>query len=169
MSSGSPEVLSLRPKQALEDVKSVELVMVLAKRGLSLLKAKRSVERMLDEGRAVLELPKVEDASALVRDLEASGCAVAFMKASREVDVASLRRRLGLTREQFALQFGLDVETVRNWESRRRVPDLAAASYLRVIESIPAHVSVALENNSVSGTKRTREHEVEDGIDFSPW
>ena len=32
------------------------------------------------------------------------------------VDVADLRRRLGLTQEQFAARFGFSVATLRHWE-----------------------------------------------------
>ena len=36
--------------------------------------------------------------------------------------VSALRRRLGLDKHQFAKRVGVDVKSVRNWESGKRVP-----------------------------------------------
>jgi len=44
---------------------------------------------------------------------------------------------LGLTQEQFALRYGLDLDTVQNWEQGRTKPDKASAAYLRVIARRP--------------------------------
>jgi putative transcriptional regulator len=52
-------------------------------------------------------------------------------------------RRPRLTREQFAVRYGLEVETVRNWETGKREPDTTARSYLRVIANAPEHVEEA--------------------------
>jgi putative transcriptional regulator len=45
-----------------------------------------------------------------------------------DINVRALRERLGLTREQFALHYGLEVETLRNWETGKREPDTTARS-----------------------------------------
>lgn len=142
--SGSPAVLSLRPGPALANLKTVTAAISLAKRGISLLKAKRAMEELLASGRAVVLLPTVEDASTLAAELEASGVRSA-MVVSDEIDVKAVRQRLGLTQEQFALRYGLDLNSVQNWEAKRRAPDAAARSYLRVIERLPESASEALE------------------------
>jgi putative transcriptional regulator len=49
-----------------------------------------------------------------------------------------------LTQEQFTLRFGLELDAVRNWEYGRREPDVAAKSYLTVIERDPEAVQEAL-------------------------
>ena len=59
------------------------------------------------------------------------------------VDVRLLRERLKLTREQFAVTYGLEVETVRNWEIGRRAPDRTARSYLQAISNNPSQVEMA--------------------------
>jgi putative transcriptional regulator len=118
--------------------------MSLARRGISLLKAKRAMEEMLSNGRAVVLLPTVEDASTLAGELADSGVRSA-MVVSNEVDVKAVRERLGLTQEQFALRYGLDLDSLQNWEAKRRKPDAAARSYLRVIERMPESASEALE------------------------
>ena len=37
-----------------------------------------------------------------------------------KVDVREVRKGLGLSREKFSNQFGLDIETIRNYECGRR-------------------------------------------------
>lgn len=142
--SGSPAVIALTPARSLETVRAVTAALALAKRGLSLLRAKRVVEEMLADGRAVVELPTVEDVSELAKDLEDAGCTSAVI-GHDVVDVRALRERLGLTQEQFAWNYALDVSAVRNWEADRRKPDPAALAYLRVIERLPEQVSMVLE------------------------
>jgi putative transcriptional regulator len=142
--SGSPAVLALRPGQVLAEVKTITAAISLARRGVSLLKAKRAIEEMLSRGRAVVLLPMVEDASILARELAGSGVR-SSMVASEEVDVKSVRERLGLTQEQFALRYGLDLDSLQNWETKRRKPEAAVRSYLRVIEHMPETASEALE------------------------
>ena len=85
----------------------------------------------------------VEDCDTLAAELAKSGIAAASVEPPRTIDVRSLRARLSLTREQFAACFGLEIETVRNWEIGRRAPDTTAQSYLRVIATDPELVEQA--------------------------
>lgn len=62
----------------------------------------------------------------------------------RAVDVAELRRRLGLTQDQFAGRFGFSVATLRHWERGDRKPHGAALVLLNVIEHNPAAVLEAM-------------------------
>ncbi len=59
--------------------------------------------------------------------------------------VKQLRRRLGLTQEEFAARFQLPYATVRDWEQGVREPDAAARNFLRVIAYDPDAVMKALE------------------------
>jgi putative transcriptional regulator len=61
-----------------------------------------------------------------------------------EVDVAHLRRRLGLSQAAFARAFGLDVTALHAWEQGRRRPDRAARILLAVIAKEPQAVLRAL-------------------------
>jgi putative transcriptional regulator len=63
------------------------------------------------------------------------------------VDVAELRRRLGLTQDQFAGRFGFSVATLRHWERGDRSPQGAALVLLNVIERNPAAVLEAMRPN----------------------
>jgi putative transcriptional regulator len=60
------------------------------------------------------------------------------------VDVAALRRRLGLSQAAFAHSFGLEVTAIHAWEQGRRRPDRAARVLLAVIEKEPEAVRRAL-------------------------
>jgi putative transcriptional regulator len=117
--------------------------MLLVYHGMTMLRAKRAIEAMLDTGRVTVDLPLVEEPMAVTRGLAAAGIDASVLQPDTRVDVHALRERLGLTREQFALRFGLEVETVRNWESGRREPDMTARSYLRVIANAPEDVERA--------------------------
>jgi putative transcriptional regulator len=61
-----------------------------------------------------------------------------------EVDVATIRKHLGLSQGQFAARFGFKLDAVQNWEQGRRRPDGAARAFLRVIEREPDAVQRAL-------------------------
>jgi putative transcriptional regulator len=60
------------------------------------------------------------------------------------VDVASIRKRLGLSQGEFAARFGFKLDALQNWEQGRRRPEGAARALLRVIEREPEAVRRAL-------------------------
>lgn len=60
------------------------------------------------------------------------------------IDVQSIRQKLGLTQQQFALQFGFSLGTVRNWEQGTRVPPGPARVLLTVIDKESDAVKRAL-------------------------
>lgn len=61
-----------------------------------------------------------------------------------EIDVAAIRKRLGLSQGEFATRFGFKVDAIQNWEQGRRRPKGAARAFLRVIEREPEAVQRAL-------------------------
>jgi putative transcriptional regulator len=60
------------------------------------------------------------------------------------IDVAAIRKRLGLSQQKFASRFGLSPSLVRDWEQKRRNPDQAARTLLTVIARDPDAVARAL-------------------------
>ncbi len=60
------------------------------------------------------------------------------------VDVAGIRKRLGLSQAAFAARFGLSVGTVRDWEQGRTTPEPIARVLLTVIAANPKAVEQAL-------------------------
>ena len=88
------------------------------------------------------------------RVLRGARQALAYARGAREgyiahvpekVDVAAIRKRLGLSQGEFARRFGFKLDALQNWEQGRRRPDDAARAFLRVIEREPAAVQRALE------------------------
>jgi putative transcriptional regulator len=55
-----------------------------------------------------------------------------------------LRRRLGMTQDQFARALRIPVSTLRNWEQGRVLPDPAARSLLAIVAKNPKAALKAL-------------------------
>lgn len=144
VSSGSSVDLVIRPAGAPAKIQTISAIEALVRRGATVIKAKRAVEAMMAAGEAVVHVPTVEDAAELAADLRAAGIAGKRLACST-IDVKAIRTGLGLTQEQFALRFGLDVDAVQNWEQGRCQPDKATASYLRAIGKRPREVAEAQE------------------------
>ena len=64
--------------------------------------------------------------------------------APKAPDIARIRKRLGLSQNQFADVFQIPVRTLRNWEQGLRKPEGPAQVLLRVIERQPMAVLKAL-------------------------
>jgi putative transcriptional regulator len=142
--TGSPADLVLRPRADRAKVETISATLALTQRGLSMLRAMRIVESVVETGEAVVHLPVVAVMSDLVQELKEAGI-VARRLAHGPVDVRAARLALGMTQEQFALRFGFDLDALQNWEQGRRTPDRAIASYLRVIERLPREAALAQE------------------------
>ena len=142
--SGSPVEFVLRPARARID--TISATRVLAKRGLSMLRAKRAIEAAVETGEARVRLPKVDIAGDVTRELASTG--IRALRLAHAIDVSEMlrqmRARLDLTQEQFALRFGFDLDALQNWEQGRRRPEGAARAFLRVIEREPDAVQRAL-------------------------
>ena len=143
VSGGSHAVFMLRRPKGRGAPKTVDCTLLLARRGATLLRAKRAVEQMIASGRASISLPSVEDPATLIAELAKAGVAAAQLWPQAPIDIVALRNRLGLTRKEFSLRYGLELETVRNWEVGRREPDMTAKSYLRAIANDPERVEEA--------------------------
>lgn len=61
-------------------------------------------------------------------------------------DVASLRRFVGLTQDNFARAMGISVHTLRNWEQDRRKPEGPAIALLRIAARHPNIIRESLES-----------------------
>jgi len=143
VTSGSREVVILRLGPNLSATKTISATMSLRKRHVPTLKAKRAVEAAVAGKYVILEAPMVEDLQALAGEMKEFGFSMSVVT-NKGVDVKRIRERLGMTQEQFALTYGLDVDAIRNWEYGRREPDQAAKSYLTVIDRRPELAQDAL-------------------------
>lgn len=55
----------------------------------------------------------------------------------RHPDVAALRKHFGLSQSKFAALLGISVDTLQNWEQKRRRPDGPAKVLLRFAATHP--------------------------------
>jgi putative transcriptional regulator len=134
--SGSSVGLELQLLSPQSFMRPVDAALLLATNGLSLLSAKRALESLLKSGLVRIELSSVPDADGLVAELQMLGIG-AIVLSEKSVDVRQLRTKLNLTQKQFALNFGIELDTLQNWEQGKRAPDKTAMSYLRVIDRAP--------------------------------
>jgi hypothetical protein len=74
--SGSSEVVALRPAADLRCVSTIDAILALRRRGLSMLKAKRGIGVALKESSAVLTIPVVENIPTMERELRDAGFAM---------------------------------------------------------------------------------------------
>lgn len=58
--------------------------------------------------------------------------------------VRRVRRRLGLTQQEFARRIDVPIDTIRNWEQGKRYPTGAARSLLKVLDRLPKAALSAL-------------------------
>lgn len=143
VSDGSPAAILIEWAGDIRGIRTISAIIALVKRWAPVLRAKRTVEAMLEHERAFIMLPKLESFEALAAELAEAGVRATTI-ANDDVDVKAVRERLDLTQEQFALHYGLELDAVRNWEHGRRKPDTAAQSYLRAIRNDPVAVETAL-------------------------
>jgi len=61
-----------------------------------------------------------------------------------EVNVRAIRKRLALSRVEFANRFGFSADAVKEWEIGRRKPDRSARVLLKIVEHEPDAVRRAL-------------------------
>lgn len=97
---------------------------------------------MVEKGTGYLLVTVVEDIDTLRGELAAIGV-TARLHAPLKISAREVRERTGLSQEDFALRYGLDVSTLRDWEQEVSEPDVAAATLLWVISRNPSAVEQA--------------------------
>jgi len=124
--------------------KPVTLAKTLKTMGLTLRMAHHVLNRLVADEIVVLTLPHVPDPDRAGETFRALGIAAEWRSAPESVDVKAIRERLGLTQAAFAARFGLELDSIRNWEQGRYTPDPIARTLLKVIELSPEAVDRAV-------------------------
>ena len=62
------------------------------------------------------------------------------------VNVIEIRRGLHMTQREFSKQYHIRLQTLRNWEQRKRVPDTTSLAYLACIARRPKQISNILKS-----------------------
>ncbi|TIO04628.1 helix-turn-helix domain-containing protein [Mesorhizobium sp.] len=99
---------------------------------------------MVDQGKAFVTVPCVDDLRALKDELSSAGV-IAKVHAPQPISVREVRDRTKLSQEAFSVRYGLDLATLRNWEQGRSEPDAAANTLLWIIARNPEAVEESLD------------------------
>jgi len=62
------------------------------------------------------------------------------------INVKEVRTKLHLTQREFAAEYHINLETLKNWEQEKRVPDLTSIAFLTCIAKSPKTISKLLNN-----------------------
>ena len=124
--------------------KPVTVAHTLMKRYVAGKDALDAVEALTLRDYAVVRIPTLESLVTFGAEMADAGVAACDHAPLGQVDVKDIRKRVELTQEQFALHFGLDVKTVRNWEQGVSQPDATGRSLLTMILRNPDLVRAAL-------------------------
>jgi putative transcriptional regulator len=57
-----------------------------------------------------------------------------------KVDIAAIRKEIGMTQKEFAKQYFIKLQTLRNWEQEKRTPDSTTLAYLTCIAQKPKEI-----------------------------
>jgi DNA-binding transcriptional regulator YiaG len=120
----------------------VEVARLLARHGMSLRKAHDALNRLADRESVAAEL-HARDRGKLLSALSALGVRAQVIQVP-EADVRAVRERFGLSQAEFAIRFGLELDTVQNWEQGRHRPDPPTQLLIKVIELHPEIVEAVL-------------------------
>ncbi|MCJ2061829.1 type II toxin-antitoxin system MqsA family antitoxin [Methylobacterium sp. J-088] len=139
---GSAERLGLR-RLAGTDLDTIEAARALVRRHLPVKAARAVMTELFDTGEAYVVVPKVESLERLRSELKGLGIEVR-KHGPDAISVRSVREALHLSQAQFALRFGLEEATVKNWEQGKSKPNATALALLWTIHRHPEAVVDAL-------------------------
>ena len=122
----------------------VTLALALRSHGLSLRKAHEILNRLAAGDHVATELSGAGlDAVELTDELARLGVRALLIR-SPNADPKRTREALGLSQAEFALRYGLELDTLRNWEQGRSKPDAAMRLLFKLIETHPQLVASVL-------------------------
>src|ERR1700736_6002653 len=113
----------------------VEVARFLMRSGVSLRKAHEILERISAGARVPVEL-RGNTPSLIASELKKLGVSA--------LDIKRIRESQKLSQPEFAILYGLELDTLRNWEQGRNIPDRSTMVLLKVIERCPDAVLEAL-------------------------
>ncbi len=63
-----------------------------------------------------------------------------------KIDIAAIRKQLKLTQKEFSSIYHIKLQTLRNWEQKKRTPDVTSLAYLTCIAKQPMLIRNTLES-----------------------
>jgi len=127
-----------------EIAQPVELARSLVRYGVSLRKAHDILNRISDGACVPVEL-FAASAKAVISELSGLGVSAHTIRIP-EVDIKRLRDTQKLSQAEFASLYGLELDTLQNWEQGRNIPDRSTKVLMKIIERFPDEVFLALTN-----------------------
>ena len=101
-----------------------------------------------------------EDAIAHAKGDKGRGVSTVFTIPA--IDVKSIRKKTGLTQEEFSQLFAIKARTLQDWEQKRRTPGTSARVFLTLIDQSPSTVKRTLKalghSTGPSSVKKTIKH-----------
>ena len=125
-----------------EIAQPVELARLLVRRGLSLRKAHDILNR-ISEGACVPVELFGDSAKAVTTELSELGVSAHAIHVP-DIDIKRLRDTQRLSQAEFASMYGLELDTLQNWEQGRNIPDRSTKVLMKIIERFPEEVYLAL-------------------------
>lgn len=132
--TGTSARVNLRADTALGQ--TVPLARALIRRGVKGSVARDVADRLASGAAASVLLPH-HDGQAFAEEIAGLGVFASVPKRVSGQALATLRKRLQLSQEQFANSIGLEVRTLQNWEQQRGALDAPTALLIKVLEHFP--------------------------------
>jgi DNA-binding transcriptional regulator YiaG len=120
----------------------VELARFLVRCGVSLRKAHDILERISAGASVPVEL-RGDSMKSIRSELSKLGVS-AYAVRIPDVDIKRLREVQKLSQSEFAALYGLELDTLQNWEQGRNIPDRSTKVLMKIIERFPRTVFLAL-------------------------
>ena len=73
-----------------------------------------------------------------------------------DVNVKTIRNKLGMTQARFSDTFGFSLDAIKHWEGGRRKPEAPARTLLTVIDKNPGAVISALQPQALAKPRSNR-------------
>jgi DNA-binding transcriptional regulator YiaG len=140
-----------------EITRPVELARVLVRRGVSLRKAHDILNR-ISEGACVPVELSGDSSKAVTSELSELGVSACVIHVP-DVNIKHLRDTQKLSQAEFASLYGLELDTLQNWEQGRNIPDRSTKVLMKIIERFPDEVFLALtdqDRGALRQSTRTR-------------
>ena len=115
---------------------------MLVRFGVSLRKAHDILNR-ISEGACVPVELFGDSAKAVTSELSGLGVSAHTIHVP-EIDIKRLRDAQKLSQAEFASLYGLELDTLQNWEQGRNIPDRSTKVLMKIIERFPEEVFLAL-------------------------
>jgi len=125
-----------------EIARPVEVARVLVRCGVSLRKAHDILNRIAEGACVPVEL-FCDNTTAVTSELSGLGVS-AYAIRIPDVDIKRLRDAQRLSQAEFASLYGLELDTLQNWEQGRNIPDRSTKVLMKIIERFPQEVFLAL-------------------------